>query len=1697
MNPLRIADQLRNDYLQLLTTTFSPRQERLREDFRIAVEREGFLTREPFVSLALPYRQAPALTELLPETRQRFGAIAESPYAHQAEAVQRIVAGSPAIVATGTGSGKTEAFLMPIIDHCFRAAQPDTLKAILIYPMNALANDQRGRIRRLLAGTSISFGVYTGETRQWGQRPEGLPDNERATRAEFRAHPPDILLTNYRMLEYLLLRGDGRAMFRNHAVRFVVLDEVHTYKGTLGTDVACLVRRLRAALGDANPLFIGTSATLQSGDGDPRNGVAMFFERLTGQAAPPESVIREQTIAPSAPAGLPLPPPPEITQEDLDRFDPHTSEGVLALARMLTGRNADTPEMCWESTLLPYLLLEWLRDPLPVSAVVRLLGQRPERAGVANCALNREIQAALLVGPCLEASHPLRLRPRVHRFLRGLARFWRCTNGECGKLVDSGVGTCDACGCRTLPLALCRTCGWDFFVGREEDYAGAATAVAPWTGRRSSTQTTFVYDPPGDVQVDPEDAPDEGGQDEAVEPDGEPAPEPSDATHWLCPNCLVLTSDPGERLCTCETRLRPVRLLKGRGTNCPVCRSRYGRFDVITPVSLGNSSALTHVSRTLLRELPAQRRKLLIFTDSRQDAAHQARFMQGAERLLRLRRFIHSSLDEAPAPHDLRWLEERVYQKYVDAGDYSARCSRDERERRRRKMDGDLLHEFVIAPNVRQSLERLGLVEIRYSQLDEELDSEDFGRLVVAHGLDFTRARLGVKRLLDLFRTRRAVAHEAMQRYLRGNDPVAREYGITPGREVGLPVAYRDLGQSSELRQTYKLFGSWNRTGMPAAPQSVWRQTLDNQATEQSLDAVLQWMLEGGRFLIRGRIGRNAQEVEGILLRSDVIEACVARSYVRCAVCGRVEANGEVNSGCARPRCAGTMLPYVGPVGDGNLNARLIAEAYAPTLMPGEHSAAVPEDDRLIAEEGFKQTPPRPNVLVCTPTLELGVNIGDLEGVAMRNVPPSPANYAQRAGRTGRETRTGVIAGFARGTPHDGYFFDHPDEVISGAIPPPRFNLENLAAIERHVNSLVLEAAALEYANNLESLLTDRGELIETNLADLIRRLELATDDARSRAVRIFGCIAGVTETWLENVVRSFPARVRSVLSQRGALIADAVRRMSELGQRVGLNRAEEITESSYRRLAQKLREDHKYAYLPSVLAEAGLLPGYAFPGDPGSLSLGLDPDVVFAGRLQSQREFCPGQTVYARGHRWAVRGLALHRPGALGTGRGPERFAYTVCPGCGLAQSSNNNCRRCNAELPGANEEAWDTAAFQAWLAEVEPDSEEERQQGTYDVRPHPQRDVQAQRWNIGDWILELRRQEQIWWINHGPLGAGGDADGAGNGQQPEGFRMCPNCGELVRPVIQPQEQPRRGRRQARDPRADQDPHAQRCTGEPRQIALGQQNRADTLRLVVQGLAEQGEDGVAWAWSVGTALLEGARRHFELDDDDLDVIVQTAKDADGRSRALEILWVDKVLGGSGAIDALLRQFPQVARAAVRHLEGHDCPSSCYRCLRSYRNQRVHGILNWRLAMPHLQVAAASDLTESGRTAERIPEQGPEWDEARREGCESPLELRLLGAMRAADLPEPLKQHELFDARGRLITRADFAYVTPRRILIYADGLGFHSALRQRIHDTRQSNHLQSEGWQVLRFLGPHVYRNPEDCVAQIARALGIADRPR
>ena len=1163
----------------------------------------------------------------------------------------------------------------------------------------------------------------------------------------------------------------------------------------------------------------------------------------------------------------------------------------------------------------------------------------------------------------------------------------------------------------------------------------------------------------------------------------------ADAEAYLCPQCLSVSESPARRSCVCDAApLRPVRVLRGRGNRCPVCNSRYGRFDILTPVSLGNSSALTHVSRTLLRELPEGNKKILVFCDSRQDAAHQARFIEGIESHLRLRRAVFQALLRNPGRHDLQWLTDEIYHSFVELGFLRRTRSRDAIQRERDTIQGGLLSEFVLAANVRSSLERLGLIAVRYAGLDEALHSQEFRRLCAEQHLDGEAAQNATRRLLDFMRQRFAVNHEVIRNRLRSGDRLSSRFGITPGRQVGLPVAFLRPGSSSENTGAYKLISTWNLTGIPAGVQKLWRRLLGQHVTAESLAAVLEW-LEREQWLTWSGIGNEANQVSGYQIEYGVLEFERNERFARCNICGRVgtgDARGQI---CPRPGCDGVLAPWQGPIADGNLNAMLIAAEHAPSLRPAEHSAAVSDDRRAEVEQGFQENPPDYNVLVCTPTLELGVNIGDLEAVTMRNVPPSPANYAQRAGRTGRRSRMGAAVGFARNTPHDGYFFDHPDEVIVGAIPPPRFNMANLQAVARHIRSLVLQEARLEIPANLEGLISEEGAVNAQNMQQLSNQIGQCLTRSVGRSRNVFG--PGLSrvrpdwEQWIDTVVNETPDLVRTTIESRAALIEDAVHHMRQLGQQVRQTQRERDAEQAFRNLAVKLRTDHRYAYLPRVLAESGVLPGYSFPGDPGSLSLAFDPDPVFAGRLQAQREYAPGQIVYARGHRWKVTGVAMNRPGAASRNRGGERFDLTECSVCGLANPAGgaNNCFRCGSELAGPSVTAWDTGAFQAFPSEVEPETEEERSSQNFDVRAHPQRDVPCQTFGIGDWRLEMRRQEEIWWINHGPMQTGDDGTAAA-----VGFRLCPRCGEL-RPDPRLIAEQRRVNGQARDPRADRDPHDERCGGTPANVVLGHQDRADTLRLIVPGVQSLGEEGVSWAWSLAWATVRGAIRVFEIDEDDIEVRVLTRK-LDHQEEVLEIIWVDSVLGGSGLLQELANRFPLVARSAVQHLAGHDCPASCYRCLRSYRNQRVHGRLNWRLVYPQLQVLAEEPIRAIGDApAARVATEGPDWEEARSNGCGSPLEYRLLQALRAASLPEPDKQFAVADRFGRVITVADFAF-PDQHLLIYVDGLAFHSSLRARIHDTRQSNQLQAMGFRVLRFLGTRVSRSVGECVREVEAAL-------
>lgn len=313
LDPIRTAENIRQSYIRYLATSFPLNDHELENQFKEHLARPDYLTKGPILESTPPYRPGKSLEDLIGQgvLNSRFESLESSHfplsrplYQHQEEAIYKVVnKNRNIIIATGTGSGKTECFLIPILNHLFSELGKSRLnpgvRALLLYPMNALANDQLKRMRRLLSNSpNITFGRYTGETKERKREAEEhfrrnypaeprIP-NELLSREEMRQTPPHILLTNYAMLEYLLLRPDDCEFFDGPKAqhwRFLILDETHNYNGAMGIEIAMLIRRLKDRIVRSQPghlLCIGTSATLGRGREDfPQ--IAKFASQLFGE----------------------------------------------------------------------------------------------------------------------------------------------------------------------------------------------------------------------------------------------------------------------------------------------------------------------------------------------------------------------------------------------------------------------------------------------------------------------------------------------------------------------------------------------------------------------------------------------------------------------------------------------------------------------------------------------------------------------------------------------------------------------------------------------------------------------------------------------------------------------------------------------------------------------------------------------------------------------------------------------------------------------------------------------------------------------------------------------------------------------------------------------------------------------------------------------------------------------------------------------------------------------------------------------------------------------------------------------------------------------------------------------------------------------------------------------------------------------
>lgn len=1004
---------------------------------------------------------------------------------------------------------------------------------------------------------------------------------------------------------------------------------------------------------------------------------------------------------------------------------------------------------------------------------------------------------------------------------------------------------------------------------------------------------------------------------------------------------------------------------------------------------------------------------------------------------------------------------------------------------------------------------------MEYEFLDELPDDPAFIAAASAAGVDVNTAVQIVRAVLDVMRKNRAVGFDFFQEYVDPNrkrryrELEAEPYSVRfPDRDrnpKGFALDRPDHIRKSKSGTILGFYQENPRAGQLTAAQKIVARVLggDRTRAEAFLRSVVPVLLrlELLQPVPNFPLAKTDRSASLSVLQVNPRTLRLIRPAVgyRCVAC-QMWAAYDLPT-CPTPKCSQGRLEKR-EVDQDNYYVRLYADREPLRFAVAEHSAAIGGDERAARETAFKEG--QLDALVCTPTLELGVDIGPLLTVVLRNAPPTPANYMQRVGRAGRRLRIGFVSTFCAGGAHDRHAFENPEWLLAGSFTPPRLRLDNPKVVDRHLRSYLLALLPAQLPRLMGELLDDVRAPTACRLEQLEQLFAIVRQQASSLATRLAAVFAddrragrvaryGVDET--RKLVEGFEAELRRVIDfwwQRVRQLQEEFQQYSTVGSPLHDMKKAAARQRAYREITQ----DPERAYALNYLATQGFLPAYQFPLDTFSLDPGVaDTPTLFRPAAIAIEEFAPGNYVYANGHKLrSIRVLFAGGPG--GSGDRPTRSdaeasgrlrSFMFCDRCDeITEQPRNTCARCEAPLPPAV----DCVFVDAFEAEesLRIGSDEESRQRQYHVRResllasgHSQVSVYPYPFTP----VEHHRLAPVVVTNWGRADSKpGDA---------KRFWLCPDC----------------GRHLPHDPQDDaheravqtwRENHARLCAGQPVALVLGYQFPSDCLVLSFPTREDVGTIGRATfsptAVTLAEALLAGAGDLLELEPYELAAFPRLARPGDV---ADEIVFYETVPGGAGYVEEMARRLPEVARAAQERLYGHQCLRGCYLCLKHYRNQRWHPFFD-KDAIRDLLAAIAAMEPVAGAAAQagagvralraslesRQSELASSPPGSRQPGPQSPIEATLLEALRSVPgIPIPLMQYEVKDG-DRIVTVPDFAY-PDARIAVFCDGFAFHGNQDTLELDARKRNWLQRNGWLVLTYWGRSILKAPHACAREIA----------
>lgn len=1645
MIPSVLSNQLREGLKDYIDTTFQITTPLFKDVVINLLNEENKVFREPYVSVRLPFRKGSADTKWFEGINLEF-----PPYVHQEKAFERLRTNNPksTLIATGTGSGKTECFLYPILEYCYKNRNDRGIKAIIVYPMNALATDQAKRLARLINSNenlkgNVRAAMFVGDKENEASKVMSK-DKIITDRDMIKEYPPDILLTNYKMLDYLLVRPEDSKIWKDNnsqTLKFIVVDELHTFDGAQGTDLAALIRRVKSRLG--TPLedylcCIGTSATM--GNKDQAELLLNYASNLFGETFDKDSIITEDRLSPV---------------EYLDGIDTEfeilPSHNKIKELKEIVFNNKDEKEYIQKAIEI------WYNQEISLPELESIGFRKKLLLNLKKTRFFREL-IEILNSKSFEYSYIYKVMKNIYGELGGedynhfiglldsilaMTSFTRVNKSEDlhveiqlwfrelrrmlakvseDVVLDMADDLNDEQKKYFLPIINCRECGSTGWVYINDENRMSSISI---TDLRVFYNTFFSTDKNRVRMIFPIDE----NQDYEYKNCAK-----------ICTSCMSRTINFEDKECSncgskklLEVYIPPLEEAKnGNGFVCPCCNSSGGLSLIGAQSSTLISAGISEIFASKFND----DKKLLTFSDSVQDASHKAGFFNSRTWKFNLRvaiqKFIQDGGDNLILsdfvkkfneywlnklgregylatfiPPDLTWrreFENMVEKNFLETSEAANNLIQDIKSR----VELEIYYEYGFNSRIGRTLEKsnASILSINKEVLNFTIKNiylkliNEFEELRDSNEVDIRNLIIG---LLTKMKDNGALYKSVIHGYIKSNGNSYMlsngymgwmkgfSYSRTPKFLSGLKLK-KNIGFDVIVKNSW--YEKFFRNSLPLP--SIIRDDLGFDVYKLILSELTKANIlkevdcdEGNKLY-----GINDDTA---LITSKVMQLSCTKCNHKLSVPSEysVENNG-IN--CFRTGCDGK---YKVLDSDLDFYGKLYSNGDVYRVFAKEHTGLLDREAREKVEEEFKKKKEEQklwdtNILSCTPTLEMGIDIGDLSTVILCSVPPGQAQYQQRVGRAGRRDHNALSIIVANSKPHDLYFYEDPSEMISGLVEPPAIFLDASAVLERQLTAYCLDCWVksnnAEVPKTLDKVLNkltseDNNHFpynlllyIENNLSwiykNFTRIFEEKLSDESLKELKLFAFGEEDKKAPLNyKIINAFVElnKERESIKKDLREITKAIKKLENGVQDRSIEEEKkelELEKSALKNLVASINSKNIFNFL----SDEGILPNYAFPeagvilkaiiyrkkNETKSESGKNDKNKKYEkyiyeynrSAMAAIQELAPENSFYVEGRKLKIDQIDL---------RVSEPELWRLCPNCSHAAlevrgKNTAQCPRCGSPLWADNGQVktllklkmvYSNDEYSKSKSGDESDDREQKffcKQMLIDI--DTSKDI-ANAYKIDEdkyvFGFEFINKAILREINFGEVdNIGGRLTVAGREEVRKGFKVCKYCGKVMKKGFK---------------------HAYNCAGKNKpdsetiedSLYLYREFTSEAVRMLIPSININKSE--VRLQSFVAAIMLGLKKYFG-NVDHLNACVSQEPVNNGNHRKNYLVIYDTVPGGTGYLKQIMQSkeyMMKIFEKALEALTTCSCNNNknkdgCYKCLYAYRQSRYIGEISSKVA---------------------------------------------------------------------------------------------------------------------------------------------------